>query len=285
METYLLPAVGIDCDAAVSPWRKLVRDHVPALMDERGLSHRVIATSGKAYHRALLEKLGEEIEEYAQAGSAEAGVEELADIAEVVLALAAERGVTADELERVRREKAARRGTFSERLVVELDEAQAEALGNSAQDAPTVYPSLAVRVLEILSGRVLAVLATSSHDGAPATTVVSWIVAGADGSIAFALDQRGRAYANIAANPYASLELFDTRGSLGVNGRASLPGSQLAETPFPCALVVLTVEQIRDHGLPTVEIQPPSFTYVGSKRSYEVRETAIRRELSRALGT
>ena len=64
------------------------------------------------YLRALDAKLDEELAEYHR----EQNIEELADLLEVVHASAVARGYSVEELERVRAEKAAKRGGFEKKL-------------------------------------------------------------------------------------------------------------------------------------------------------------------------
>jgi predicted house-cleaning noncanonical NTP pyrophosphatase (MazG superfamily) len=92
---------------------KLVRDRIPQLIRAEGGVPRV-RVAGTAEYRALLRaKLTEEVEEFLAAGV----VEELADVLEVVLALADELGFGGEELERVRAAKKAERGGFAGRVV------------------------------------------------------------------------------------------------------------------------------------------------------------------------
>lgn len=93
-----------------SAWEKLVRDRIPELYAEG--TYRVAEPGERA---ALLRaKLLEETEEYLAAPDPE----ELADVLEVVRALARAHGIDLAELERLRAEKAARRGGFDGGVVL-----------------------------------------------------------------------------------------------------------------------------------------------------------------------
>jgi len=94
---------------------KLVRDAIPEIVEENGETPVVHAADEDEYERRLVEKLQEEIKEYRE----DRNVEELADVLEVVHAIRKQRGVSVSELERLRAEKADRRGRFDERLVLE----------------------------------------------------------------------------------------------------------------------------------------------------------------------
>ncbi|MGA9401833.1 nucleoside triphosphate pyrophosphohydrolase [Haladaptatus sp.] len=94
---------------------KLVRDRIPVIIeenDERPVTH--IADEGE-YERRLAEKLDEEVTEFHESGESA----ELADVLEVVYALADSNGLTRAELERIRAEKADERGGFTDGVVLE----------------------------------------------------------------------------------------------------------------------------------------------------------------------
>lgn len=86
---------------------KLVRDHIPELFG--GTAHVLDAVG---YRAALHDKLQEEFAEYLASGE----VLELADVLEIVNALAALDGISATELEAMRSQKAQERGAFRDRL-------------------------------------------------------------------------------------------------------------------------------------------------------------------------
>jgi predicted house-cleaning noncanonical NTP pyrophosphatase (MazG superfamily) len=94
---------------------KLVRDAIPGIIegnDETPVTHTAYSDE---YERRLVEKLDEEVAEVHESGD----VMELADVLEVVYALAERKGVSPDELERLRAEKAAERGSFEDGIVLE----------------------------------------------------------------------------------------------------------------------------------------------------------------------
>jgi predicted house-cleaning noncanonical NTP pyrophosphatase (MazG superfamily) len=95
---------------------KLIRDKVPQLIRAAG-GEPIVRTADAAEYRELLRaKLTEEVREVLAADDADAP-EELADVPEVVLALAANLGLDASQLERLRMAKAAERGGFANRIV------------------------------------------------------------------------------------------------------------------------------------------------------------------------
>jgi predicted house-cleaning noncanonical NTP pyrophosphatase (MazG superfamily) len=100
----------------VSGVGKLVRDGIPAIIRAQGAEPCTRIASPAEYHRLLGDKLREETDEALAAD--DAGVlGELADVLEVVYAIAADLGVTAGRLDEVRAAKAAERGTFAGRVV------------------------------------------------------------------------------------------------------------------------------------------------------------------------
>ncbi len=97
---------------------KLVRDKVPDIIKEKGQKARIHTASEDEYYLELLKKLNEEVTEFEKSDDAE----ELADILEVVYALALAKGVQPEELQNVREKKAEEKGRFHRRIV--LDEVE-----------------------------------------------------------------------------------------------------------------------------------------------------------------
>jgi predicted house-cleaning noncanonical NTP pyrophosphatase (MazG superfamily) len=83
---------------------KLIRDKIPAIIRGKGSTPITRIADRDEYREALFDKLTEEAGELREADS-EHAPEELADMLEVVLALAADHGVTRDDLEEVRQAK------------------------------------------------------------------------------------------------------------------------------------------------------------------------------------
>lgn len=94
---------------------KLVRDRIPDIIRAKGTEPVVRLASAEEYQLKLREKLQEEVNEYLQSGSPE----ELADILEVVHALGRLTGHEPAYLEDIRAEKAAERGGFKDRIILE----------------------------------------------------------------------------------------------------------------------------------------------------------------------
>lgn len=91
---------------------KLVRDRIPEIIQEDGKTPIIRIMDEEEYVRELDHKLCEEVEEYRADGS----IEEMADVLEVLQAICIARGYTLQQLEEVRRKKAAERGGFKKRI-------------------------------------------------------------------------------------------------------------------------------------------------------------------------
>ena len=99
---------------------KLVRDKIPDIIESAGKQAVTHVLTDEEYLAELDRKLTEECAEY----QADKSLEEMADVLEVLYAIAAARGYSVEELERVRAEKAEKRGGFADKIFLE------EVLGN-----------------------------------------------------------------------------------------------------------------------------------------------------------
>ena len=99
----------------IKSYYKLVRDKIPQIIEEAGKSCSVRVLDEQAYREALRQKLQEEVDEYVHDQRAE----ELADIIEVIHALASVHGISHDGLEQIRQSKHDSRGGFDKRLFLE----------------------------------------------------------------------------------------------------------------------------------------------------------------------
>ena len=95
-------------------YQKLVRDRIPEIIESSGNNCVTEILSDEDYLKMLDAKLDEELEEY----HADQNIEELADLMEVIRACAMARGYTIEELERVRSDKAAKRGGFEKKILL-----------------------------------------------------------------------------------------------------------------------------------------------------------------------
>ena len=93
-------------------YNKLVRDKIPDIINAQGETPNFRILEREEYLRCLEEKLDEEVGEYHR----DKTPEELADILEVVYALAAAHGCSESELLQLREEKRRARGGFDGRI-------------------------------------------------------------------------------------------------------------------------------------------------------------------------
>jgi predicted house-cleaning noncanonical NTP pyrophosphatase (MazG superfamily) len=93
-------------------YNKLVRDRIPEILDEKGVSYEKRIATPEEYKTELIRKLKEEIVEFEEAGS----VEELADVLEVIEAL--RQLPEYAEVESIRLEKREERGGFEQRIIL-----------------------------------------------------------------------------------------------------------------------------------------------------------------------
>jgi hypothetical protein len=93
-------------------YNKLVRDKILEIIKVNGQksTHKILTAD--EYAVELTKKLVEEVEEYKK----DKNTDELADIMEVVYALARLHSCTAEELEKIRAEKAEKRGGFEKKI-------------------------------------------------------------------------------------------------------------------------------------------------------------------------
>jgi predicted house-cleaning noncanonical NTP pyrophosphatase (MazG superfamily) len=99
---------------------KLVRDRIPEIIQADGLEATIHVATSNEYAAALRDKLQEEVAEFlgAQAAAdADASLKELADVLEVVRALASAIGFDVERLEAARAGKAQSNGAFDERYI------------------------------------------------------------------------------------------------------------------------------------------------------------------------
>mgnify|MGYP003303924131 CR=1 FL=1 len=94
---------------------KLVRDRIPEIIEKSGKTAYCRILNNEEYIDELDRKLNEECAEY----QADKSIDELADMLEVMYAIAQARGCTVEELEQVRAEKAEKRGGFKDRIYLE----------------------------------------------------------------------------------------------------------------------------------------------------------------------
>lgn len=93
-------------------YNKLVRDRIPEILDEKGISYEKRVATPEEYKLELIKKLGEEVVEFSEAGDPE----ELADILEVIGSL--KNLPEYSGVEDIRSKKRQERGGFNERIIL-----------------------------------------------------------------------------------------------------------------------------------------------------------------------
>ena len=95
---------------------KMVRDRIPEIIKNGGKSPSYRILKHDEYIKELQKKAFEELQEYVEAGNKNEALEELADLLEVIHALAASQSITFEEIEKIRQHKASKKGSFRDRV-------------------------------------------------------------------------------------------------------------------------------------------------------------------------
>jgi predicted house-cleaning noncanonical NTP pyrophosphatase (MazG superfamily) len=104
-------------------YNKLVRDRIPEIIEKDGkkLSTKILSESD--YIKALKEKSFEELNEYVNTDNDADALEELADLLEIIHALAECHGASIEKVEEIRKKKAEKRGGFKEKIfLIEVED-------------------------------------------------------------------------------------------------------------------------------------------------------------------
>lgn len=97
-------------------YNKLVRDRIPEIIEKDGKQCTIEILDDETYITELKKKVHEELQEYEEATTNEEAIEELADILELLYALAKTHGSTITEVEKIRAKKAGERGGFNDKI-------------------------------------------------------------------------------------------------------------------------------------------------------------------------
>ncbi|WP_042355662.1 nucleoside triphosphate pyrophosphohydrolase [Bacillus rubiinfantis] len=102
---------------------KLVRDRIPEIIEGTGKKFSTRVLENQEYIKELKTKSFEELNEYMNAKNDGDAIEELADLLEIIHALAECHKGTIDTVEEVRRQKAEKRGGFKEKIfLIEVED-------------------------------------------------------------------------------------------------------------------------------------------------------------------
>ena len=134
-------------------------------------------------------------------------------------------------------------------------------------------------LVQFLLGGQTCVVATVDEGGLPQTTIMTWAVARNPQTLAMAVDTRSRALRNIRANGRMALEVLGDDLCYGLRGTARIEKEEMKSTPFPCALVAVKIEEVRDHGAAGVKFVGPSYSFHPGKEHRKGIEEAVFAEL------
>ncbi|MET3682777.1 putative house-cleaning noncanonical NTP pyrophosphatase (MazG superfamily) [Alkalibacillus flavidus] len=100
-------------------YQKLVRDYIPTIIEKSEKQYSTRILDENEYVEALKKKLYEEVNEVHEAQGQEDLLEELADVLEVIHALAKVNNSDMERVEQMRQTKAKERGGFDKRILLE----------------------------------------------------------------------------------------------------------------------------------------------------------------------
>lgn len=96
----------------MSSYNKLVRDKIPQILDNKGITYERRIASPEEYKIELIKKLDEELKEFSEAGDAQ----ELADLLEVIEAV--KKLPEYENVEMLRQKKLEEKGGFNGRIIL-----------------------------------------------------------------------------------------------------------------------------------------------------------------------
>ena len=103
---------GVEEEKVDMEYNKAIRDKIPEIIQKDGHSCNVKKLSDEEFLEHLERKISEEVAEY----QSDKNLEELADILEVIYRVAQLKGVSKEELEKIRIKKSEERGGFDKNL-------------------------------------------------------------------------------------------------------------------------------------------------------------------------
>jgi predicted house-cleaning noncanonical NTP pyrophosphatase (MazG superfamily) len=96
----------------MTEYNKAIRDKIPEIIEKNGQTCNVKPLSDEKFLIEIEKKLSEEVTEY----QSDKNSEELADILEVIYKIAKLKGISKEELEKIRIKKLEERGSFEKNL-------------------------------------------------------------------------------------------------------------------------------------------------------------------------
>ena len=145
-----------------------------------------------------------------------------------------------------------------------------------ADHAPADMPP---HLVQFLLGGKTCVVATVDEQGLPQTTLMTWVVARNPQTLTMAVDTRSRALRALRANGRIAIEVLGDDLCYGLRGTALVEKELMQSAPFPCALVAVKVDDVRDHGAAGVRFVGPSYSFHPGKEHRKGVEESVFAEL------
>jgi Pyridoxamine 5'-phosphate oxidase len=139
--------------------------------------------------------------------------------------------------------------------------------------------SMPPHLVQFLLGGQACVVATVDEQGSPQTTLMTWVVARNPQTLTVAVDTRGRSMRNLRHNGKAAVEVLGDDVCYGLRGTAIVEKETMESAPFPCALVAIKIEEVRDHGAAGVSFFGPRYSFHPGKEYRKGVEEAVFAEL------
>lgn len=134
-------------------------------------------------------------------------------------------------------------------------------------------------LVQFLLGGQACVVATVDEFGLPQTTLMTWVVARNPQTLTIAVDSRSRALRNLRHNGRVAVEVLGDDLCYGLRGTAVVEKEALESAPFPCALIAVKIEDVRDHGAAGVRFVGPRYSFHAGKEHRQGVEEAVFAEL------
>lgn len=134
-------------------------------------------------------------------------------------------------------------------------------------------------LVQFLVGGKTCVVATVDEQGLPQTTLMTWVVARNPQTLTIAVDTRSRALRALRANGRIAVEVLGDDLCYGLRGTALVEKELMQSAPFPCALVAVKLEDVRDHGAAGVRFVGPSYSFHPGKEHRKGVEESVFAEL------
>ena len=145
-----------------------------------------------------------------------------------------------------------------------------------ADQPPSEMPP---HLVQFLLGGQTCVIATIDDEGNPQTTLMTWVVARNPQTLTMAVDTRSRALRSIRATGKIAAEVLGDDLCYGLRGTAVVEKEQMQSAPFPCALVAVKIEDVRDHGAAGVKFVGPRYSFHPGKEHRRGVEDSVFAEL------